>query len=54
MVSIEAGHAARNTSVKSLLWINIPGLGKTVNSEVTPWPHGGDDLNFSAGAGPSM
>ncbi|PIL25769.1 hypothetical protein GSI_11519 [Ganoderma sinense ZZ0214-1] len=53
VVSIEAAHAARNTSVQGLTWINIPGLGKT-NSGVTPWPRGGDDLNFTAGAGPSI
>ena len=53
VVSIEAAHAARNTSVQGLTWTNIPGLGKT-SSGVTPWPRGGDELNFAAGAGPSM
>ncbi|KAM5530657.1 hypothetical protein V8D89_015678 [Ganoderma adspersum] len=53
VVSIEAAHAARNTSVQGLTWINIPGLGKT-SSGVTPWPRGGDELNFTAGTGPSI
>ena len=52
-VSIEAAHAAWNTSVQGLTWVNIPGLGKT-GSGVTPWPRGGKELNFTAGAGPSM
>ncbi|PIL25858.1 hypothetical protein GSI_11611 [Ganoderma sinense ZZ0214-1] len=52
-VSIEAAHAARNTSVNGLTWIEIPGLGRTL-SGVTPWPRGGEDLNFTAGAGPSI
>ncbi|KAM5532521.1 hypothetical protein V8D89_013808 [Ganoderma adspersum] len=52
-VSIEAAHASRNTSVKGLTWVELPGLGKT-ESGVTPWPRGGDDLNFTAGAGPSI
>ncbi|KAM5532519.1 hypothetical protein V8D89_013806 [Ganoderma adspersum] len=52
-VSIEAAHAPRNTSVQGLTWIEIPGLGKTL-SGVTPWPRGGDELNFTAGTGPSV
>ncbi|PIL23731.1 hypothetical protein GSI_13481 [Ganoderma sinense ZZ0214-1] len=52
-VSIEAAHAARNTSVQGLTWIELPGLGKTL-SGVTPWPRGGEELNFTAGAGPSI
>ncbi|KAI1787415.1 hypothetical protein LXA43DRAFT_713060 [Ganoderma leucocontextum] len=52
-VSIEAAHASRNTTIKGLTWIEIPGLGKTL-SGVTPWPRGGDDLNFTAGSGPSI
>ena len=52
-MTIEAAHASRNTSVKGLTWVELPGLGKT-ESGVTPWPRGGDDLNFTAGAGPSM
>lgn len=52
-MSIEAGHAARNTSVDGITWTEIPGLGRTV-SGVTPWPRGGNELNFTAGSGPSM
>ncbi|KAI8990365.1 hypothetical protein BD414DRAFT_483368 [Trametes punicea] len=52
-VSIEAAHAARNTTVQGITWIEIPGLGRT-HSGVTPWPRGGDELNFTAGAGPSI
>ncbi|KAI0772419.1 hypothetical protein BD413DRAFT_545266 [Trametes elegans] len=52
-VSIEAAHAARNTTVEGLTWTEIPGLGRTL-SGVTPWPRGGDELNFTAGTGPSI
>ncbi|KAI0791027.1 hypothetical protein C8Q75DRAFT_890923 [Abortiporus biennis] len=52
-VSIEAAHASRNTSVSGLTWIEIPDIGRTV-SGVTPWPRGGEDLNFTAGSGPSI
>lgn len=52
-MSIEAAHASRNTTVEGLAWTEIPGIGKTV-SGVTPWPRGGQDLNFTAGSGPSM
>ena len=52
-VSIEAGHASRNTSVSGITWTEIPGLGRTL-SGVTPWPRGGDELSFTAGSGPSM
>ncbi|KAI0693088.1 hypothetical protein C8T65DRAFT_668723 [Cerioporus squamosus] len=52
-VSIEAAHASRNTSVSGLTWTEIPGLGKTL-SGVTPWPRGGNELNFTAGNGPSI
>ncbi|KAI0758973.1 hypothetical protein C8Q74DRAFT_277496 [Fomes fomentarius] len=53
VVSIEAGHAARNTSVEGITWTEIPGLGRTA-SGVTPWPRGGNELNFTAGSGPSI
>ena len=53
VVSIEAGHASRNTSVDGLTWTEIGGLGRTL-SGVTPWPRGGEELNFTAGTGPSM
>lgn len=52
-VSIEAAHAARNTSVDGLTWVELPGIGRTL-SGVTPWPRGGADVNFTAGSGPSM
>ncbi|OCH83989.1 hypothetical protein OBBRIDRAFT_742368 [Obba rivulosa] len=52
-VSIEAAHAARNTSVAGISWVNLPGYGRTL-SGVTPWPRGGDELNFTAGTGPSI
>ncbi|KAI0758924.1 hypothetical protein C8Q74DRAFT_1300824 [Fomes fomentarius] len=52
-VSIEAAHASRNTTVEGLTWTEIPGIGKTV-SGVTPWPRGGQDMNFTAGSGPSI
>ncbi|CCM00715.1 uncharacterized protein FIBRA_02755 [Fibroporia radiculosa] len=52
-VSIEAAHAARNTSVAGITWTNLPGYGRTL-SGVTPWPRGGDELNFTVGAGPSI
>ncbi|TBU43163.1 hypothetical protein BD309DRAFT_1019518 [Dichomitus squalens] len=52
-VTIEAAHAARNTSVQSIAWTEIPGLGRT-KSGITPWPRGGNELNFTAGSGPSI
>ncbi|KAI0830304.1 hypothetical protein BC628DRAFT_1357337 [Trametes gibbosa] len=52
-VSIEAAHSARNTTVEGLTWTEIPGLGRTL-SGVTPWPRGGNELNFTAGNGPSI
>ncbi|TBU59951.1 hypothetical protein BD310DRAFT_1038213 [Dichomitus squalens] len=52
-VSIEAAHSSRNTSVQGITWTEIPGLGRTL-SGVTPWPRGGDELNFTAGSGPSI
>ncbi|KZT03278.1 glycoside hydrolase family 115 protein [Laetiporus sulphureus 93-53] len=52
-VSIEAAHASRNTTVEGITWINLPGYGRTL-SGVTPWPRGGDELNFTVGTGPSI
>ncbi|KAI0673152.1 hypothetical protein C8Q78DRAFT_703002 [Trametes maxima] len=52
-VSIEAAHASRNTTIEGLTWTELPGLGRTL-SGVTPWPRGGDELNFTAGSGPSI
>ncbi|KAK7045404.1 hypothetical protein VNI00_007657 [Paramarasmius palmivorus] len=53
VISIEAAHAARNTSVDGLTWRNLPGIGRTV-SGVTPWPRGGQEANYTAGTGPSI
>jgi len=52
-VSIEAGHSARNTSVDGLTWTLLPGYGRT-EAGVTPWPRGGEDQNYTVGAGPSI
>lgn len=52
-VSIEAAHAARNTSVSGIAWTEFAGLGRTL-SGVSPWPRGGSEVNFTAGAGPSL
>ena len=53
-VSIEAAHAARNTSVSGISWIEIPDYGKTL-SGITPWPRSGNNYgNFTPGTGPSM
>ncbi|KAJ3733166.1 hypothetical protein DFJ43DRAFT_995830 [Lentinula guzmanii] len=54
VVSFEAAHAIRNTSVADIFWKELPGLGRTL-SGVTPWPRDGDNgANFSAGTGPSL
>jgi len=54
VVSIEAAHATRNTSVSGVTWTELPGLGRTL-SAVTPWPRlGADGANFTAGTGPSL
>lgn len=54
VVSIEAAHAARNTSVAGVTWTELPGYGKTL-SGVTPWPRlGANGTNFTAGTGPSL
>ncbi|EIW56479.1 uncharacterized protein TRAVEDRAFT_49304 [Trametes versicolor FP-101664 SS1] len=52
-VSIEAAHASRNTTVQGITWTELPGHGRTL-SAVTPWPRGGNELNFTAGSGPSI
>lgn len=51
VVSIEAAHATRNTTVNGVTWRNLPGLGKTL-SGVTPWPR--TDETFEIGAGPTL
>ncbi|KAL0059258.1 hypothetical protein AAF712_014008 [Marasmius tenuissimus] len=52
VISMEAAHTARNTSVDGLSWRNLPGIGRTL-SGITPWPRGGADANYTAGTGPS-
>lgn len=52
-VSIEAVHSVRNTSVNGITWTALPSYGRTL-SAVTPWPRGGDELNFTVGTGPSI
>ena len=53
-ISIEAAHAARNTSVAGIFWTELPGYGKTL-SGITPWPRTGNNFgNFSLGQGPSV
>ncbi|KIY44327.1 hypothetical protein FISHEDRAFT_51503 [Fistulina hepatica ATCC 64428] len=51
VVSIEAAHFTRNTTVDGISWTEIPGYGKTL-SGVTPWPR--VDTNFTVGSGPSV
>lgn len=51
VISIEAAHASRKTSVQGISWTEIPGYGRTV-SGMTPMPR--TDATFSAGAGPSL
>ncbi|KZT02664.1 glycoside hydrolase family 115 protein [Laetiporus sulphureus 93-53] len=52
-VSIEAARPSRNTTVEGIAWTNLPGYGRML-SGVTPWPRGGDELNFTVGTGPSI
>ncbi|KAF8968832.1 hypothetical protein BDZ97DRAFT_1654513 [Flammula alnicola] len=51
VISIEAAHATRKTTVQGISWTELPGLGRTV-SAVTPMPL--SDATFSAGAGPTL
>ncbi|KAK0445619.1 glycoside hydrolase family 115 protein [Desarmillaria tabescens] len=54
VVSMEAAHAIRNTSVDGTYWRELPGIGRTL-SGMTPWPRTGHDGgNFTAGSGPSL
>ncbi|KAJ7593713.1 hypothetical protein C8J56DRAFT_419922 [Mycena floridula] len=54
VVSMEAVHASRNTSVAGVSWTVLPGLGRTL-SAITPWPRTGPgEGNFSVGQGPSV
>ena len=51
VISIEAAHATRNTTVQGVSWTELPGLGRTV-SAVTPLPL--SDQNYAAGTGPTL
>lgn len=51
VISIEAAHASRKTTVQGISWTEIPGLGRTL-SALTPMPLG--DTTFAAGAGPTL
>jgi hypothetical protein len=51
VISIEAAHASRKTSVEGISWSEIPGYGRTV-SGLTPMPR--TDATFSASVGPSL
>ncbi|KAK0189365.1 glycoside hydrolase family 115 protein, partial [Armillaria mellea] len=54
VISIEAAHAIRNTSVDGVYWRELPDIGRTL-SGMTPWPRTGHDGgNFTAGSGPSL
>ncbi|KAF8176262.1 hypothetical protein BJ912DRAFT_1024351 [Pholiota molesta] len=51
VISIEAAHATRKTTVQGTSWGELPGFGKTV-SAITPLPL--TDATFAAGAGPTV
>ncbi|KAF9481597.1 hypothetical protein BDN70DRAFT_517933 [Pholiota conissans] len=51
VISIEAAHATRNTTVQGTSWGELPGFGKTL-SAITPLPL--TDATFAAGAGPTV
>ncbi|KAG6820068.1 hypothetical protein H0H93_005692 [Arthromyces matolae] len=54
VISMEAAHVARNTSVSGVYWKTLPRYGRTL-SALTTWPHLGDNEgNFTVGAGPSV
>ncbi|KNZ79537.1 hypothetical protein J132_09265 [Termitomyces sp. J132] len=54
VISIEAAHTSRNTSVSGVSWKVLPRYGRTL-SAITPWPHlGNNEANYTAGAGPSV
>ncbi|KAG6899847.1 hypothetical protein C0993_006270 [Termitomyces sp. T159_Od127] len=54
VISIEAAHTTRNTSVSGVSWKVLPRYGRTL-SAITPWPHlGNNEANYTAGAGPSV
>jgi len=51
VISFEAAHAARKTTVQGISWSELAGLGRTL-SAVTPLPLG--DVSFDLGAGPTL
>jgi hypothetical protein len=51
VISIEAAHATRNSTVQGISWTELQGLGRTL-SGVTPLPD--FDNNFAVGAGPTL
>ncbi|PFH48837.1 glycoside hydrolase family 115 protein [Amanita thiersii Skay4041] len=54
VISIEAAHATRNTTVSGVAWRELLGYGRTV-SAVTPWPRtGAGDDKFAIGQGPML
>ncbi|KDQ23911.1 glycoside hydrolase family 115 protein [Pleurotus ostreatus PC15] len=55
VISMEAAHASRNTTVSGITWTELVGYGRTL-SAVTPMPRFGDNNggNFTAGSGPSL
>ncbi|KAK0483015.1 glycoside hydrolase family 115 protein [Armillaria luteobubalina] len=54
VISVEAAHAIRNTSVDGVYWRELPDIGRTL-SGMTPWPRTGHNGgNFTAGSGPSL
>ncbi|KAG6907340.1 hypothetical protein DXG01_009297 [Tephrocybe rancida] len=54
VISIEAAHSSRNTSVSGVAWKVLPRYGRTL-SGITPWPHlGNNEANYTAGTGPSV
>ncbi|KAG6880096.1 hypothetical protein C0992_006370 [Termitomyces sp. T32_za158] len=54
VISIEAAHTTRNTSVSGVSWKVLPRYGRTL-SAITPWPHlGNNEANYTAGTGPSV
>ncbi|KAG2005716.1 hypothetical protein CC2G_002098 [Coprinopsis cinerea AmutBmut pab1-1] len=51
VISIEAAHASRNSSVGDYAWQELPGYGRTL-SAVTPLPR--TDDSYEAGTGPTL
>lgn len=51
VISIEAAHASRNSTVDGISWAELPRIGRTL-SGVSPLPL--SDKNFSVGAGPTL